>query len=71
VSWEDPQRVLSQRREEERERARTKPPWWERCLSLLDTEGKREEYWVNANLPAPSVWWTPKALGRLPLPRRH
>jgi len=71
VSREFHQRVLSQRREEESERSRTKPPRWERRLSLPDIEGKREEYGVNANMPAPPVWSTPKALGRLSLPRRQ
>ena len=46
------------------------PPRWERRLDLPDAEGKREEYYVNTNLPAALVWWAPKALGRLPLPIR-
>jgi len=70
VTWEEHQRVLDQRREAEREEALKRPPQWERRLALPDAEGKREEYWVNRNLPAAPVWWAPKALGRLPLPRR-
>jgi len=42
-----------------------------RRLFLPDGQGSREEYSVNANLPAPPVWLEPKALGRLPLSQRH
>jgi len=70
VMWEEHQRVLAQRREAKREEALTRPPRWERRLALPDAEGKREEYWVSTNLPAAPVWWAPKALGRLPLPKR-
>jgi len=71
VSWESHERVLAERRAADEERARQQPPRWVRRLSLPDVQGRREEYWVNANIPAPPVWWEPKALGRLPLPRRH
>ena len=70
VTWEEHQRVLAQRREAERGEALTRPPRWERRLALSDSEGKREEYWANTNLPEAPVWWAPKALCRLPLSRR-
>jgi len=69
VNWEGHQRRLAQQREAEVEAARAKPPRWERRLALPNAEGRREEHWVNLNLPQPPLWWEPKALGRLPLPR--
>jgi len=69
VNWQGYQHRLAQQREAEVEAARAKPPRWERRLTLPIAEGRREEFWVNLNLPQPPVWWEPKALGRLPLPR--
>jgi len=46
-----------------------KPPRWEHHLALSNAEGRREDFWVNVNMLQPPVWWQPKALGRLPLPR--
>ena len=45
------------------EATRAKPPRWERTLTLYNAEGRREEFWVNLNLPQPKVWWEPEALG--------
>ena len=69
VNWEGHQRRLAQHREAEVEAARAEPPRCERRLALPNAEGRREEHWVNLNLPQPPLWWEPKALGRLPLPR--
>jgi len=54
--WEIHERVLAERRAADEERARQQPPQWVRRLSLADGQGRREQYWVNANLAAPPVW---------------
>jgi len=46
--WESHQQVLAERRAADEERARQQPPRWVRRLSLPDSQGRREEYWVNA-----------------------
>jgi len=63
--------VLAERGAADEEPARQQPPRCVRHLSLPDSQGRRDEYEVNANLPEPPVWWERKALGSLPLPQRH